>query len=123
MVDGFKWDALPKWFLNDTLTKSSGINALTVLCSTAMPVDINSLVDVAPTGMLTTLAIPSFDFDDSAGNVAHPGALPSHSKILTSSWKREMWPLWVPYSQQHDIFNSRGNVALPGALHPPKKKI
>ena len=57
-----------------------------------------------------------FILDDD--NVAHPGALPSHSKILTSSRKREMWPLWVPYSQQHDFFNCRGNVALPGALLP-----
>ena len=41
-----------------------------------MLVDIDSLVDVAPVGMLTTLTIPSFDFDNPAGNVAHTGALP-----------------------------------------------
>ena len=75
VVDGFKWDALPKWFLNDTLTRSSGIKALTMLCSTAMLVDIESLLDVAPVGMLTTLTIPSFDFDNPAGNVTHTGAL------------------------------------------------
>ena len=53
----------------------SGIHALTVL-STAIPVDINSLVDVAPTGMLTTPTTIPFDFDNPAGNVAHTGALP-----------------------------------------------
>ena len=76
MGDGFKWDALPKWFLNDTLTRSGGINALTMLCSADMHVDIDSLVDVAPVGMLTTPTIMPFDFDNPAGNVAHTGALP-----------------------------------------------
>ena len=41
-----------------------------------MLIDIDSLVDVAPIGMLTTLTILSFDFDNPAGNVAHTDALP-----------------------------------------------